>query len=58
LSSSKETSSNIIVIKNTKSKINVNLNIKDLSSEQIEQLNKKITQFNNEIEKLSSEWGR
>ncbi len=58
LSSSKETSSNIIVIKNTKSKINVNLNIKDLSSEQIEQLNRKITQFNNEIEKLSSEWSR
>jgi len=57
LMSSKEKSINkLFTVKVSKSKINVNLNIKDLSSEQIEVLNQKITNFNDEITKLASEW--
>jgi ParB family chromosome partitioning protein len=46
----------IINIKNTKSKINVTVDLKKLSEEQIQLINKKIENLNNEITKLSAEW--
>lgn len=49
-------SKSLIDIKTSKSKISVDIDIKQLSTEQVEIINKKIETLNEEIKKLSTEW--
>ena len=56
LEKKKATKSEIIVIKNSKSKISVNVDIKKLSEPQIRMLNEKVEFFNKEVLELTQDW--
>ena len=56
LEKKKTTKSEIIVIKNSKSKISVNVDIKKLSEPQIQMLNEKVELFNKEVLALTEGW--
>jgi len=56
LEKKKATKSEIIIIKNSKSKISVNVDIKKLSEPQIQMLNEKVELFNKEVLALTQGW--
>lgn len=49
---------NIIDIKKSKTKISLNIDLKQLSSDQAQAINEKITNFNEEIRLLSEQWSQ
>jgi len=56
--STKKTSSSLIDIKNSKSKISINIHLKELSEEQILQLKKEIENLDQVVTSLSSSWNK